>query len=786
MRKAALSRGLIASSVLGVVCVGLSPAIAAPPNSSYKLVFADDFTGTTLDTFKWNYNYSWGNTHNHSAYMSPNQVKVGNGVLNLQAINQRHPNAQDFWHADFGQQTMNYTSGAINSSGKFNFTYGYFEASIKQPSALGSWPAFWMLKSGWPPEIDIMEFVHTDNEGDGNTRYRTIANYHYTNNSGANASYYKEYWQGQDLTTSYHTYGLEWTSTRLNFYLDGTLIHQVTDVNAIADASQMYLILNHAVGGWAGTPVASNYPADMLVDYVKVWQLPGSTSATTTWNTNAASGSWDTAGNWSVQVPKFEDVTAVFRNNNNTAVSVTWDNARVIGGLLLDSTTTSYTIGDGNAGLQFAKAASGATGAIDIPSTNTMPHTVVARLELYDSAIITNNSAAQLSLTGVITGAGNLTFEGTGTTLVSNNNTYLGDTFIDGGLAGPAVVRVDRSRPFGTVGTVNIGPNGNSTTGRLEVLANRDIPNNFVLFGRNNTSVAIQNISDTNTLSGTLAIQVGGSNYTIQSDAGLLHMNAVSTTTYPGVSLRSLASGTRVVTLQGAGNGQISGIIENGAATSLGITKQGTGMWTFSGSNTYSGPTSIVAGTLNITGSHVGGGSYTVAAGATLAGTGTIDPSTGSTVSIAGIVAPGTSANNGFGTLTVGSTGSPNNVSFSSGSELKIQLGEYGTTDMLAVNGGLALSSDVTLRLLVSQGAFWGYGYTIASFTPGSLSGQFAQIYINDMLVETSPYVGFGYSIQYNNELGAISLMLNPIPEPGVTGVGVLVAAAMLGRRRAR
>ena len=37
-------------------------------------------------------------------------------------------------------------------------TYGYVEASMKMPSLPGSWPAFWMLENGWPPELDINEY----------------------------------------------------------------------------------------------------------------------------------------------------------------------------------------------------------------------------------------------------------------------------------------------------------------------------------------------------------------------------------------------------------------------------------------------------------------------------------------------------------------------------------------------------------------------------------------------------------------------------------------------------
>ena len=44
-------------------------------------LFEDNFDGTTLDTKKWNYNYTWGRTHNHRAYMVDSMVQVMNGQL---------------------------------------------------------------------------------------------------------------------------------------------------------------------------------------------------------------------------------------------------------------------------------------------------------------------------------------------------------------------------------------------------------------------------------------------------------------------------------------------------------------------------------------------------------------------------------------------------------------------------------------------------------------------------------------------------------------------------------
>src|SRR6185369_6173303 len=64
------------------------------------------------------------------------------------------------------------------------------------------------------------------------------------------------------------------------------------------------------------------------------------------------------------------------------------------------------------------------------------------------------------------------------------------------------------------------------------------------------------------------------------------------------------------LTLRGANTNStnvINGNITNGTAT-LGITKRDAGVWTLNGNDTYTGITTVVAGTLRETGSYSGGG----------------------------------------------------------------------------------------------------------------------------------------------------------------------------------
>ena len=113
------------------------------------------------------------------------------------------------------------------------------------------------------------------------------------------------------------------------------------------------------------------------------------------------------------------------------------------------------------------------------------------------------------------------------------------------------------------------------------------------------------------------------------------------------------------------GNLVINSVISTGAG---GLTMSGGGVLTLTANNTFTGPTTINAGTVkvdNTTGSATGSGIVTVNSGATLAGSGII----GGPVVVAGGLAPGNSP----GILTVN-----NQVTFQPGSKFSAEV--FGLT----------------------------------------------------------------------------------------------------------
>ena len=226
-----------------------SPPLGIPGN--WNPVFDDEFNGTSLDTGTWTPNWlgcpsctTVPVTGSESEAYAPSQVSVGGGSLHLRAVS--GPTTVD-------GTTYPYRSGMVQSDGKAQFTFGAFEARIYLPpsgSGIANWPAFWADGQNWPitGEMDVMEGLG------GN------ACFHFHSLTGGPGGCASGDFSG------WHTYGADWEPGSVTFYYDGREVGRI--VSGIT-SSPMYLILDYAVGGSGGRTVV---PAEMQVDYVRVWQ----------------------------------------------------------------------------------------------------------------------------------------------------------------------------------------------------------------------------------------------------------------------------------------------------------------------------------------------------------------------------------------------------------------------------------------------------------------------------------------------------------------------------------
>ncbi|TAK91377.1 MAG: hypothetical protein EPO07_19825, partial [Verrucomicrobia bacterium] len=335
----------------------------------------------------------------------------------------------------------------------------------------------------------------------------------------------------------------------------------------------------------------------------------------------------------------------------------------------------------------------------------------------------------------------NLQKSGSGTWTLSGNNTYSGTTTIGVNGTGTriGVLRAAANQALGS-GTVTIGPGGNDATARLELSGGVSLNNLISLSQRNNTTAAIENISGNNALSGTIALSSGGSDARVQSDAGTLTLGTAASAAVSN----TVAASTRIITLQGAGNGAVAGNVVNGTGT-IALTKTDAGTWTLSGVNTYSGDTTISNGTLALSGSgsiastptinvtsgatfDVSAISFTLGAAQTLKGNGTVNGA----VTASGTIAPGAS----IGTLTLNNSPTLSGTLF-----MEINTTNSPATNDLLVVSGNPLAYGGTLTVTNTGNNLVG-GEVFDLFDATSFSGAFSATNLPTLSGSLNWYLG--------------------------------------------
>ena len=293
------------------------------------LLWEDDFTGTTLNTDNWDYENNYSRPNEVQNYVAgTNNVWIEDGKLVIKAKKE-------------SSNGKEWSSGCIHTNDKQEYMYGRFEAKIKIPQTVGSFPAFWTLGANyeegngitWPycGEIDIMEHKQGYAWTTAGALYRTDLVW--------------DNWDAKDLGRvdsgsigsfdDYHIYAMEWTRNKLDYYVDDKLIGH----SDISDDSKWfmfhqphYILLNHALGAAGGSVPSNMTEYTMYVDWVRVYAPEDAPDGGDTTNriwfedTSARSmGKWSKLG----LIPKF--------NESWTNKVITWkssntDIATVCGG----------------------------------------------------------------------------------------------------------------------------------------------------------------------------------------------------------------------------------------------------------------------------------------------------------------------------------------------------------------------------------------------------------------------------------------------------------------------
>jgi fibronectin-binding autotransporter adhesin len=367
---------------------------------------------------------------------------------------------------------------------------------------------------------------------------------------------------------------------------------------------------------------------------------------------------------------------------------------------------TLGTAGGVAAALTFPSGDNNVTGAINLLASSTITSSTLITTQILSGGIslgaltVTIAGAGNTTIsTGAITGTGGVTQSATGTVTFNAASTYSGTTTVNG----------LGTMAFGSSSGAGFGPIG---TGTL-------------------------NITGAATLRASGATQTVANNVTLANNITILVAPTVSLTLAGPITL----TGTRNVNIANNGLASFNGVISG----AFGLTKSGAATLALGGNNTYTGVTTVSAGTLLVSGSITNGAApidVPVAGGATLGGTGTVN----------GVVSfvSGSNLAPGASTAGTGILNLANGLTLVSGSNYTVELN--GTTagsgyDQTNVTGAVNLGASnlvasstfnpnglQTFTIINNDGAdaVVGTFAGLANGAPVTIGGNAYNIYYND------------------------------------------------------
>lgn len=309
---------ILSSLLAGIAAVTAASAVQAEAGGAepaWRLVWADEFDGETLDETRWNREvdcWGGGNEERQCYTARDENVRVEDGRLIIEARLEEATGPAlppRLWSSEDDAQATNtqpFTSGRINTAGKGDWTYGRIEVRARLPEGQGTWPAIWMLPTdevygGWAlsGEIDILEAVNLGaecRECRGREENRIFGTLHFGGAWPENRYQNRETTlpTGENGEQVWHEFAVEWSQGRVEWFLNGESYGYLTQRRwrTLSDAPEardnpyapfdqrFHLILNLAIGGHlaesrsAGGVDPLGYPKQLEIDWVRVYDCP--------------------------------------------------------------------------------------------------------------------------------------------------------------------------------------------------------------------------------------------------------------------------------------------------------------------------------------------------------------------------------------------------------------------------------------------------------------------------------------------------------------------------------
>lgn len=305
---------------------------------------------------------------------------------------------------------------------------------------------------------------------------------------------------------------------------------------------------------------------------------PSAHASSATWTAGGGTNDLSTGANWSVDPPNFSSGDTATFDNATSLGTLTWTTnfgptfGATDGLHILYTGSSDLTLDSAAAGAQFGLGnitIDAAGGVFSLGDGSGIAPLVVFR-GASNAQLFSNNSASAAAIKADVvfrSGGGalrTLTFEGTGNWQVD------------------AAVKIEAGQS-GAIALVKSGT-GTLTLGNASnAQASNVINNGTVVLGA------------TGALGSSVPLTIAGGTLDLNGfDAAASDFSGAGTVT-------SGAAGASTLTVGATTNTTFSGVIQNGFGT-VGLTKRGSGSLTLTGTNTYTGNTTVNAGTLDIGG----------------------------------------------------------------------------------------------------------------------------------------------------------------------------------------
>ena len=254
--------------------------------SESKLLWSDEFNlakGEAPNPEIWGRNLGdgteyaipgWGNNE-LQVYTDQNAFGNGSGHLEIEASAVTDGSAGDAYYGP-----AQWTSARLVTKNKLHVHYGRIAIRAKVPAGKGLWPAFWMLgqemdSQGWPlaGEIDIMEGV-------GKAPLEALGTLHgpgYFGDDGCGGKLNFD----APLSDDWHEFSITWKPGEISWFVDETKYFTATPESVAPNQwvydQPFYMLLNLAVGGNLGGPLAEDLPESnkLVVDYIRIYEFEG-------------------------------------------------------------------------------------------------------------------------------------------------------------------------------------------------------------------------------------------------------------------------------------------------------------------------------------------------------------------------------------------------------------------------------------------------------------------------------------------------------------------------------